>query len=749
MFKLETESGRIQRIWDLRYDIPVDITDGTGRFGYMAYTLSDEDISKQSHPGSMPFTEKHLGYQDDFTNPDYDMKLIIENSEENGLILELSCASPEIDAMGLYLPFNFISRKNGFWQQQFTVSSPYHTADYKHHLFYLARPDGNGIVCVVENEIECFMVNYSPYQGGHFIRGITFWSQLDKAYGRAPRQDKRVRVHILPVASYTEAIKKACNIWGCSALYYPKSSAYQNEKFSFEAIGFVDELSIISPSGKKMTTKELSFCPEEYGFYTVIPYHNGNAGMDCAVFCMDSISQMHARATKVIEQDPNVVIGKTIDGVNIYEPTHLTYRGCKDYNLCEHCMWGWSALKYLRQGDTDPRIHRDVRNLLNIMDPRNQAGVPRCSYDPDDHYNTLGDYRIQEAFNGVSILLDAYQLYQESYYLELAKKILHSKLEVDQLEDGGVYRYAGKGENRHREDYTTVTAMIIPVADMAVLLKKLGDPDWEYFYHAGIRMADHMVSRGYDFPTEGGGDPEVNVEVEEGSMSCTALTVLYAYDKLMKKPEYLSFAKTVLQFHDSYTVYTPHPCMFRSSLRWWETIWEGDSDGPAICFGHAWTIWRAEATYWYGILTQNDALLLDSYNSFMSNLSKTDIDGNMYAIYQYEQLSTPAMEDRGHMTDRTNQEGFPKRTDKTLSRYAWARASATWFETVAILPDMVLMARMQDNLIIPEYSDFKKLYIGNVTGEFYIQSSEDFEVISLKHVTIEGTKIKKITVTDK
>ncbi len=747
MFKIEKESGSIKRIWDLRYDTPVDITDGTGRFGYMAYTLTEEDISLENHLGSMPFTEKHFGYQEDFTNPEYGSRLLIEPAR-NGFVLDLSCDSPKIDGMGLFLPFNFISRKNGFWQQQFTISSPYHTADYKHHLFYLARPDGKGVVCIVENEIECFMVNYSPYQGGHFIRGITFWSQLDKAYGRAARQNKRVRVHILPVSSYMEAMKLACNIWDCPALYYQTACGFTGQKFNFDAIGSVDEIKIISPAGREYVTKELAFCPEEYGFYNVIPYRDGNAGMDCTVFSMDSLPKMHERATKIIQQDPAVVIGKAIDGTDIYEPNHLTYRGYKDYNLCEHCMWGWSALKYLHHGDTDERIHRDVRNLLNIMDPRNHAAVPRCSYDPNDDYNTLGDYRIQEAFNGVSILLDAYHLYQEPYYLELAKTVLRSKLKVDQLDDGGVYRYAGKGENRHREDYTTVTAMILPVADLAVLLRDMEDPDWEYFAASAIGMADHMVSRGMDFPTEGGGHEEVNVEMEEGSMSCTALTVLYVYDKLLKKQEYLDFAEAVLNFHDCYSVYTPHPCMFRSSLRWWETIWEGDSDGPAICFGHGWTIWRAEAEYWFGILAHDDDRLLDGYNGFMSNLSKTDIHGNMYAIYQYEQLSSPAMEDRGHMTDRTNREGFPRRTDTTLSRYAWARAAATWFETVAILPENILMAKMENGVIVPEYADFKKLYVGDVTGEFFIRSDGRFEVISENKVTLEGTGTVKVTVTD-
>lgn len=746
MFRVISNNGRIERIYDMRYSEPVDITDGTGRFANLAYTLKSQDLNEQLHPGCMPFCEQHAGFDSDYTNQEFGTKLSVQSARE-GLVLELTCTGEDVDGMGIFLPFNFMSRKNGSWQHQFTISTPYHTADYKHHLFYLGRPDGNGVVCIVENEIECFMVNYSPYQGGHFIRGITFWANLDRIYNRPLRSDKRVKVHILPVNSYVEAMEKAATIWNCCGLYYEVASGYTNQPFAFQAVGDVDHVVITSPSGKsQVVDSSLSFTPDEYGVYQAVPYHNGVPGMDAVMFCMDSLRQMHGRATRVIKQDQSVVIGHTPDGKAVYEPAHLEYRGYKDFNLCEHAMWAWSALKYLRNGGNEQRIHDDVKNQLTIMDPKSKLNRPRSSYDAEDNYNTCGDYRIQEAFNGVNMLIDAYLLYKEPVYLQLAKTALRSKLEVDQLEDGGVYRYAGRGEDRHREDYTTVTAMVIPVADLAVLLRSENDPDWEYFGNAAIRMADHMVSRGLDFPTEGGTNDEVNAEVEEGSMSCTALTVLYVYDKLAKKQEYLDFATEILAYHDCYSVYTPHPVMFRSSLRWWETIWEGDSDGPAICFGHAWTIWRAEAEYWYGMLMLDDDRLLDSYNGFMSNFAKTDAEGNMYAIYQYEQLCSPCLEDRGHMTDRSNREGFPRRPDVTLSRYAWARGAATWFETVAILPRHVLMARMEDGVIIPEYPEFKKLYIGNVTGTFYIKAEQSFEVISNRNVTITGTHILKIIV---
>ncbi len=128
-------------------------------------------------------------------------------------------------------------------------------------------------------------------------------------------------------------------------------------------------------------------------------------------------------------------------------------------------------------------------------------------------------------------------------------------------------------------------------------------------------MADYIVRRDLDFPTEGGFNEQVNPEVEEGSMSCAALTVLYTAQYIKNKQEYLDYAEKILTIHDAFTVFTPHPVMFRSTLRWWETIWEGNADGPAVCYGHAWSIWRAEAEYRYALLTHDDARLLDSFNS--------------------------------------------------------------------------------------------------------------------------------------
>ena len=687
----------------------------------------------------MPFREQYAGYDEGFRNARFGAQLDA-CSWGDGVALTLSCEGAAVDGTGIFLPFNFISRKNGCWQQQLTVSSPYRTAD-GHTFFFLKRPDGNNLVCIAGRPIDGYQINYSPYLAGHFIRGITFWIQKDSAYATPRRVHRSIRVYIAPADSYSSAMAIAGRLWNMPGLTYEGSSVQAGNRFVFQTVGQWDEIRVTAPSGKMQVLTQPEFTPEEYGFYRAVPFRSGRPGMDCTVFCYDELGAMYGRACRSIVQDKKQVIGFAKDGTPVYKPPFCSYRGYEDFNLCEHAMWAWAQLEYLNRYENDPRLDEDVQNLLRIMAPENAINLPRATYDPLNHYNTVTDHRIQEAYNGVNILLAAYRRYGDERLLELAVTVLTHRIRADRHEDGGLYRHGSDGATAEVANYTTVTAMVIPVADMACLLERKHDPRGVWFRAVAIGMADHLVRRGMDFPTEGGANDDAGPEVEEGSMSCSALTVLYVAAKLEKKQAYLDFAGQVLALHDAYTVHTPHPCMFRSSLRWWETVWEGDSDGPAVCYGHAWSIWRAEAEYWYGLLCYDDERLLDSWNCFMSNFSKTDENGNMYAIYQHDAISCGAVNTHGKDMDRSDRTGFPRRVDKTLSRYAWARGAHTWFETVAVLPDCLLGAYMENGVIKPYFENVKRLYIGDFSGCCQIDLPDTVTVISKKSVTFKNSRL--------
>lgn len=73
-----------------------------------------------------------------------------------------------------------------------------------------------------------------------------------------------------------------------------------------------------------------------------------------------------------------------------------------------------------------------------------------------------------------------------------------------------------------------------------------------------------MTARDLDFPTEGGISKDFSREMEEGSMACSALTVLYAAYFLKRKPEWLEFAARVLRLHDAFCIRTCTAPLFRT-----------------------------------------------------------------------------------------------------------------------------------------------------------------------------------------
>ena len=754
MKRLEIENNRVIHLWDERYAKPTDITDGSGRFGNLVYTLLSEDIKTMDKPEFAPYCEHYVGYDSvqiseegiRFTNQEFNTSLkVIEQPEE--VVLEMNCGSDRVSACGMFLPLNFMSCKNGTYESQFLVSSPYHTADKKHWMHYFTRPDGNHLALIAEGELEGYKINYSPFLSGHFIQGFSFLWQLDRAYGQPIRKKRHMRVHIVAVSSYKEAVLAATEIWKIPDLLYDVSSAKTGTRFPFEAVGKVDTVKVISPTGKEAYITETCFTPKEYGIYTLIPYEAGVAGMDISMFAWDDMGEMYKRAMDSLTTCHEDVLGETKEGQQIWRPTHIFYRDYHDHNLCEHGMWCWAMLRYMQDyGQKNAYIDEVLNHLRIVMAEEETVTLNCCTILKEQGNRTKNSTRIQEVYGGVNILLDAYKVFGEDKYLDFAITVLETRLKNDLSPAGAIMRYGKDVADSENEDYTTVTCMVFPVVDMAVFLKKSKDERYVFFEKTALRIADFVKERDFSFPTEGGTHPEINKEMEEGSISCSALTVLYVarylcQDDAKRKQEYLKFADKILKLHDAFTVNTPHPVLFRSSLRWWETIWEGDADGPAVCFGHAWSIWRAEAQFWYGLLAKDNRRLLDSYNGFMGNYAKEKADGTVYAIYQYEQMSGGATTHNGSEMEHIVKEGFPDKPDDTTSRYLFARDFQCWQRCGAVVDiegkRFYLGCHVENEEIKFHGSKLEVLYLGVETGTYLVRTEKLPEVISTGSYHIE------------
>lgn len=732
------------RIKDSRYTEFVDITDGNHRFGELAYTLLSEDMNDVPATPGMPYAQKTLGYDSVLTDENGD--ILLENYnfktqtrvsfKEKYMSLNMCCNSDKVSEWGLYLPFNMTNQPSGDWWQQAVPATVYHTADQKKWFCYLTRPDGNNLLAICEDDIDGIKIDYFGFR----IDAVRFLYSFDRALGYPKNKGNEITVRIYPVSNFDEAASVVSQVWQVPMAYFDVSACRLGDKLKIKVTGQYDKLVVEKQDGtsENILTTEIDpeITPNEYGLNRITPYYKEKCGADCSVYAYYDWHDNYKKACMSVKQNYDKILGAAPDGSTVWEPPFAEYRGTKDYNLCEHAMWCSAAIRYMLIYGIDEKLKGDVENLLNIITATNpELFIKRCTIIPGPQgeiapYNAFGLNRLQEAFNGAEILIDAYKLFGKKDYLELAINILNAR--ISEMDEGCIYR--------NGVDYCTVTCMILPLVDMAVLLKGINDIRYKEFKTAAIKMADHIVKRGFDFPTEGDCDPNMK---EEGSMSCSALSVVYVCELLEYKPEYVDFAKQILNAHNAWVSKVPFPPAFNSTMRWWETKWEGDTTGPAICYGHAWTIWRAEADYYFGILTADKKSIIDSYNGYMSNFSKMDKDGNMYAIYQNEPISTKdlvILENRVHK----NEIGFPEKRDSTLSRYVFVRAYKSWFATTAIIGSRCLNGKIENGELVSYAPEFETLFVSDYKGTITFKSEKAIKIVTDKSFTITiGCLIEK------
>lgn len=498
--------------------------------------------------------------------------------------------------------------------------------------------------------------------------GGKLMSSFDKLYGE--RDDKKICIKLM-CADDIEAAYRAIG----KHFHLPLLQNISGGGFCGEAvvrhIGRADAVQVKTPDGSIYSLPvetPLTHIPlQAFGLYTVTPMLDGKHGLNTTLWYGKDYVKLYQKACEAIQK-----------------PYH------NDENLCEGGCFLWALLNYMRITG-DRQFESLVREELAIvMGERDYVARKTIVPHPTEEYAAYHIHRsgrIQEQVFGASILLEAYLLFKESRYLEFAISALREMMEHDMV--------GGKLLNGSGADYTTVCCPVIPFADMAVCLAELGDNRAEIFKKKAIEMADYLLKRGMDFPTETELTPYTEKEMEDGSISCTALSLLYVCIKVQYNQRYIDFAKQVLHLHKAWTIYTPDVRMYQSSFRWWETIWEGDGEGPAICAGHAWTIWTSEALFYLGLLTRDDEALLASWNGFLTNFSKTQADGSMYSCYEPDyirgggiaEVKQTLLQLRGEDTETRYRtaHSYPEHTDSSLSRYAWVRGAYTWQNTAAIL----------------------------------------------------------------
>lgn len=639
-----------------------------GTFG-VCYTFASDDITTGEKPDFTPYRDRLCPFVV------RDGRLVCDEIETtmrvlpcgDGIVCELSSACAALSAFGVCLPFNFMGKKNGGARSsRFLFQSPYECLPRGILYAYLAKPDGNDVLVAVRPPADGWKMDYAPYSFGHYFSALKLFSQFDRAYG-TPRRAHALSFALFPVRDFSDALTRLAAFYGVPFADVDVGGGQTGSKIRLRLFGGCDRVDEVHEGKIRRNVADENgvYTVLHEGVSTLVPHFGDRAGAPVTVYGYADMATLYRRAMdSVCRAD----LEKT------------------DGNLCEHMCWAPAMLRFLLRfgSSADARTRADyeqkVRALLEVVTCDDAArAVPRVTLLPYAHegfpaYSTYRSSRIQEISHGITLLCDAYRYFGEETYYDYAVRTMDAYLQNYQTRDGKIERRNGDT----REDYTTVTCPMIPLVDMAILTRGKDAARSARYENAATRMAEFLYARGFDFPTEGVSADEAEPDTEEGSIACTALALLYYCKNVENVPRFLARAKKILDFHDAWVIRTPVCHMHGSTLRWWETLWEGDADGPAICAGHAWSIWRAEADWLYGVLRGDERYISKAKNGFMTNLSKIDAQGRMYAIYNVDKIPGGGFAKRSDDVRFALSPAFPRQTDSGLSRYVFVRLCDTF-----------------------------------------------------------------------
>lgn len=296
----------------------------------------------------------------------------------------------------------------------------------------------------------------------------------------------------------------------------------------------------------------------------------------------------------------------------------------------------WAMIKNQLLFGEKEEFSDSVRNYIEHWAlNRGHEDTPYCAtvYKKAQNFmgREYGPYHLYQEYNYpqhemflIEELKDYYKLCGDSEILQDAILLGEHFMTEHIQEDGMVVCENHPG---HVVDYSTVHCAICGFIRLSEILKEKDSQKSQVFLHQAEKIADHVCKRGLDFPTEG------EACTEDGSMTCSVVTLLWAYLKISPKEKYLAAAEEILNNHRMLMLDGTDCRMRNSTVRFWETQYETRDWGPSINAGHAWTIWGAEAEALMALVKCDISLLRDSYEGFVTNICKVKETGAMSCCY--------------------------------------------------------------------------------------------------------------------
>lgn len=638
---------------------------------------------------------------------------------DDEILITLTANSKDFSAVGLQLDVDFIDKdQQGDYRSQLLPVYPYSSSDGKVKFYGMRNVLGEWVLIYAKDFADGWRINYIPDMP-HVLNGFQFLKHFDR---RLKNRDNDGEFSFTVSVSLHSSMEQMLEFAETKLnILLPRlkvSAVPVGSEIFAEIMGSPDNVFVTNAYNEKTECKitfangvtKVKFTPQKTGFYNISTNLSGKTA-DATVFSYSNWRDMFIKATDAVKK-----------------PYHC------DFNLCEGAMWLYSLLirenMFGKDGICETKIQEFFDENLNVTeDTVTDADIGKIvpfgfTYNGKT-YSPYHTYKLERAQNQITqslCMLWAYKLYGDSKFLNLAKEYIFNIMRDNTNAQGVVT--SNLCDEDDNTDYTTVTCLVIGYVDLANYLKSINDSDYKAFETAAIKIADHLIKRGFDFPSEG---TQGRHEMEEGSISCTALSLLYVYKHLCKNPVYLENSLKFLQLHDSFCMPVYDVRMMESTLRWWETNWEGDADGSSINAGHAWTIWKAEADFWYAVCKGDYARAVKSYNGYMTNLCKVTESGDTYTCYTPDYITgKPYLNKTVHR--------YPEHFDYSMPYYMWTRAENTWFKTAGYGFGITLNAACTEcdeyYEITPAAVKTERFFIGHTDKPICIKTKSPIEIIN-------------------
>lgn len=582
-------------------------------------------------------------------------------------------------------------RQNDPAEEQFNLQSFYQNSDKTLCYCYFGRPIVDGILIRSLTPLAGWRLVYRPDQ--HAVCGFQMVGRFDSRFDHesvpgAPF-DFAVRVSI--EAGLEAAQKRIYTETGMPKVVMPVLSGEVGQELPFEIQSKFESISLQDPDGKTRPLEPAArkVLLEQEGFFRLLVKAADAPAAELILHAASSVPETLKRSCE-----------------------HLTpvFGACAEYwywvqAFCLNRQWNGISSeedRWLRvalctigmQGIEPPAtpqalMDNETAELLKSELPWGINFVKDGKYYPyapipeahEFNGRLLSPFhmykweRIQDGFEYVRTYLTAWKTFGEVAYYEHAIRIANAHIK-DHLYPDGALRCIREWDHLPI-DYTTVIAPLQVMVELYLEMLKQHDQRADGIKDICIKIADFLVKRGMDFPTEGTG---VHLRwSEDGTIACTALSLLTVYLHVSADVRYLNLAREVLALHRNWQLSAPDARVQDSSFRYWETQWENDGEGRSINAGHAWTLWQAEALFLLGMIEHDCHALLQSWNGFRTNLVKFHPDGSCSSCFTPDYLPMRPRKLKLYHC-------YPEFSDRSLAFYVWPRLEASWNHTMVVMP---------------------------------------------------------------